>query len=199
HRRQQNRDDNQHTAHRRRAGFLLMRLGTFFTNVLADLKVAQTVDQPGTEEQADQQRRYARVRRPEGDVLKNIQHPQRRPVPVQRIQPFVKNVVQHVFLSHGSMLAKEARNVFRACSSFTPPDPLIRMTSHFFTIRASSSPPCTASFANFRRARSIPASSAPSRISVACPWTAMIVSSPDFAASRPQLRCISAPSGPSSS
>src|SRR5262249_13183133 len=156
-------------------------------NVLADLEVAQAVDQPGTQKKADQQSRYARICGAERDVLKDIEHPQRRPVPVQRIQKFVENVVQHVLLNHGSMLENAARSVFRACSSFTPREPLIRTTSPFFTVRASMSPACTASLANFRRERSMPASSAPSRIPVACPWTAMIVSSPAFAASRPQL------------
>src|SRR2546428_9290042 len=115
-----------------------MRLWTFFTNVLADLKLAQPRNQPGAEEQADEQGGDARVGRAKRNVLENVEYPQRRPVPVQRIKKFVKNVIQH--RCYGSRLEKAARNVLSACSSFTPRDPLMRTTSPFFRVRAKRSP-----------------------------------------------------------
>src|SRR5688500_18371473 len=131
------------------------------------MKIPQPRNQPGSQQQADQQRRQTRIGRAERDVLKNVEHPQRRPVAIQRIEKFVKKVVEHQY--YGSMLENAARRVLRACSSFTPRDPLIRTTSPFFNVRARRSPACTASRTNFKRERSTPDMIAPSRISVACP------------------------------
>src|SRR5437867_11146601 len=72
-----------------------MRLRSFLPNLLPDLKLTQTPDQPGPQKQADHQGRDAGIRGAEGDVLENVQYPERRPVPVQRIKEFVENVVEH--------------------------------------------------------------------------------------------------------
>ena len=62
-----------------------MGLGTFFTNVLPDLKFPQSRDQPRAQQQADQQRRQTGIRGAEGDVLKHVQDPERGPEMIQRI------------------------------------------------------------------------------------------------------------------
>src|SRR5262245_46926986 len=114
-----------------------MRFRTLFTNLLANLKFAQACNQPWTKKQTEEQRRDARVGGAERDVLENVQHPQRRPVAVQRKQKFVKYVVQH--RRYGSMLENDARSVLIACSSRTPREPLMRTTSPFVSVRASRS------------------------------------------------------------
>src|SRR6266550_2456407 len=78
-----------------------MRLRAFAPNLLPDLKLPKPRNQPRTQRQADQQRRQTGVRRAERDVLKHVQHPERCPVPVQRIEKFVENVVKHCFSSRG--------------------------------------------------------------------------------------------------
>ncbi len=56
-RRQQDGNADQHAAHSRRARFLLMILGAVLANVLADLKLAQFLDDERSDEKRDQQRR----------------------------------------------------------------------------------------------------------------------------------------------
>ena len=56
-RRHERRRQNQQPAHRRRAGFGVVRLRPFLPDDLADLEVAQPADQPRAEEEADGQRR----------------------------------------------------------------------------------------------------------------------------------------------
>src|SRR5713101_8290179 len=46
---------NQQATHGRRAGFLLMRLGPFFPDVLADLKLAQAINDERTDDQSREQ------------------------------------------------------------------------------------------------------------------------------------------------
>src|SRR2546422_590333 len=123
-----------------------MGLRTFFANLLPDLKFSQTRNQPRPKDEADEQRGDTGVCGAEGDVLEDVQYAQRRPVPVERVQEFVKNVVQH--RRYGSMLENAARKVLIACSSLTPREPLIRTTSPFLTVRASRSPACTESRIN---------------------------------------------------
>ena len=67
-RRNHDRNDDQDAAHRRRAGLLLMRLRPVFADVLPDLELAQLANQPGPEDDAKEQSRQARKRRPERDV-----------------------------------------------------------------------------------------------------------------------------------
>ena len=83
-------DDDQQAAHGRRAGFLGVRLGAVFADVLADLKFAQLADQPGPQRDAQQQRRQAGERGPEGRVL---EHPERRKV-VEQL--FEEQPVKHL-------------------------------------------------------------------------------------------------------
>ena len=63
HCRQQNRDGDQHAAHRRSAGLLQVRLRAVIADILADLKFAQLLYHPGANEQRDEQRRAPRRRR----------------------------------------------------------------------------------------------------------------------------------------
>jgi len=77
-RRNQDRNTDQHTAHRRRAALLLVRLRPLFTNVLPYLKLAQLLDDIGPNQQADQQRRQARKHSAKRQVAKNAKQPEVR-------------------------------------------------------------------------------------------------------------------------
>ncbi len=68
-RRHHDRDDDQDSAHGRRARFLLVRLRPVFPDVLADLKFAQLGDQPRPQRQAQEQRRQCRERGAKRGVL----------------------------------------------------------------------------------------------------------------------------------
>src|SRR5206468_7498942 len=172
-----------------------MRFWTFFSNVLADLKLAQAGDEPRTQDQAEQQRRNRRVGGPKREISHHVQNFQRRPILAERIQEFEEECIEHYRPSSENA----ARNAFSACSSFTPRDPLIRITSPSLTVPASNSPASVASEANFSCSALAPASRAPSRISRARPCTAMMRAAPARTASRPHTRCSSAASFPSSS
>jgi len=54
-------------------------------NLLPDLKLAQSRDEPRPQKQADQERRETRIGRAERNVGENVQHLERFPEPVQRI------------------------------------------------------------------------------------------------------------------
>ena len=67
------RDDDQQSAHGRRAGFFLMSLRAFFANVLSDLKFAQAADDQRTHDQRGEQRGKAGECRAERDVAKDAE------------------------------------------------------------------------------------------------------------------------------
>ena len=72
-RRNDNRDDDQQSAHGGRARFFLVSLGTLFANVLPDLEFAQTVDDQRTHDQRGEQRGKAGERRAERQIAKNAE------------------------------------------------------------------------------------------------------------------------------
>ena len=82
-------DNDQHAAHGGGAGFLLVRLGSIFADVLADLKLAQLADQPGAQRDAEEQRGQAGERGAGGDVAEDAEPRD------QRRQLFVEQEVQH--------------------------------------------------------------------------------------------------------
>ena len=75
-RRNQDGDADQHAAHRGRAALLLVALRTFFADVLADLKLAQPINDKRPDQQADQQRRQARKDAAERDVAEDPEVPE---------------------------------------------------------------------------------------------------------------------------
>jgi len=66
-------DHDQQAAHRGRTGFLLMRLGTFFADVLADLEITQSPDDEWPDDQSREQGGEAGEGGAEGDVSKNTE------------------------------------------------------------------------------------------------------------------------------
>ena len=72
-----NGDGNQQAAHSRSAGLFLMRLGTFFADVLADLKFTQAADDQRPDHQSGEQRGQAGKRSAESQITEN---PERRKV-----------------------------------------------------------------------------------------------------------------------
>ena len=66
-------DRDQQAAHGRSAGLLLMRLGTFFANELADLKFAQTVDDDRADDECGEKRGEAGERCTKRQVPKNTE------------------------------------------------------------------------------------------------------------------------------
>ena len=67
------RDDDEQSAHGGRAGFFLMRLRAFFADVLADLEIAQAVDNERADNECGEKRREAGKRRAERDVTENAE------------------------------------------------------------------------------------------------------------------------------
>ncbi len=66
-------DDDQDAAHGGGAGFLLVRLGAFLADVLADLEIAQVVDHPGAEGDAKKERGEAGAGGAEGGVAEDAE------------------------------------------------------------------------------------------------------------------------------
>src|SRR5580698_9109261 len=66
-------DHDKHAAHGGRAGFLLVRLRAFFADVLADLKLAQLLNDVGADKQAYQQRRQRGEGGPEREIAKDAE------------------------------------------------------------------------------------------------------------------------------
>src|SRR5215472_6139518 len=65
--------NNQNPAHGGRAGFFLVRAGTFFADVLADLELAQLADDGRPDDQPHEQRGQTGKSRAKGDVTKNAE------------------------------------------------------------------------------------------------------------------------------
>src|SRR5262249_42860991 len=126
---QNDRDDDEYAAHSGRARLGLMRFGTLFPNMLADLKLAQASNQPRTENQADQQRGDSRISRPKREVAENVQNAKWSPVLPERVEEFVEECIQHYASTENA-----ARKALSASSSFTPRDPLMRIRSPFLTV-----------------------------------------------------------------
>src|SRR5258708_4772801 len=82
-------NDDEDAAHGWCAGLLLVRLGTLFTNVLPDLKLAQFVDEPWAQNNAEEERGQAGKRRAKGRVA---EHAERADV---SLQLFVEQPVEH--------------------------------------------------------------------------------------------------------
>jgi hypothetical protein len=70
-RRNNNGDGYQHSTHGGRAGFFLVALGAFFTDVLANLEIAELLDDGRANNHAHEERREAGKCRPESDVPEN--------------------------------------------------------------------------------------------------------------------------------
>src|SRR5262249_11806151 len=87
-RRAERRRQNQKATHRRRACLGAMTCGPFLPDHLTDLELPQLRNQPRTERDADHERRDARSRRSERDVLNDVQH---RQPGVKRIQKVVEH------------------------------------------------------------------------------------------------------------
>lgn len=68
---QQNGDADKHSAHGGRAGFFQVRLGPIFTDKLADLELAQLLNDPGADEQSDEQRRERGKCRAESEIAED--------------------------------------------------------------------------------------------------------------------------------
>ena len=66
-----------------------MGLGTFFADVLANLKLAQLANQPRTKDQRQEHRGQAGVNRAHRDVAKNVERAEVAP------QNFDEDVVKH--------------------------------------------------------------------------------------------------------
>ncbi len=102
--RQEKGKEDQHPAHRRRAGLRLMALGTVGADLLADLQRLQATNQRGPEEECETEGEDRREQRSERDVPHHVQRRVRR---MERVE----EVVEH----GGSGLAPEARDhVFHA-------------------------------------------------------------------------------------
>ena len=69
-------DADEHAAHGGRAALLLVALRTFFADVLADLKLAQAINDIWPDEQADEQRRQAREDAAKRDVAEDPEVPE---------------------------------------------------------------------------------------------------------------------------
>ena len=80
---------DEHATHRRRSRFFLMGLGTFFADILANLKLAQLANQPRTKDQRQEHRGQAGVNRAHRDVAKNVERAEVAP------QNFDEEVVKH--------------------------------------------------------------------------------------------------------
>jgi hypothetical protein len=79
-----------------------MRLGSFLADDLADLEIAQLADHPGTEQQAQDERRQARRRCAERDVARHIEDAEigrdvseRRQQPVQHLRELRRDPICH--------------------------------------------------------------------------------------------------------
>src|SRR5579859_796132 len=66
------RQNDQHAAHGRCAGFLLVFLRAFLADVLPDLQIAQPLNQPGAEHEAEKHGRQARIDGSNSNVAKNV-------------------------------------------------------------------------------------------------------------------------------
>src|SRR5262249_54033862 len=88
-RRNHDRNDDEHAAHRRRARLFLMRFRTVLANVLPDLKFAQPRDQPGPENDAQEKRSQAGERGSERDESEYAEWA------YERKELLVEQVVQH--------------------------------------------------------------------------------------------------------
>ncbi len=84
------RDHNQYAAHGGGAGLLLVTLGAFLADVLADLEFAQLANQQGPEDETQQKRCDAGESGPDSDV------PEQGEMDHRRVEPVVKQVVKHL-------------------------------------------------------------------------------------------------------
>lgn len=71
-------DEDEHAAHSGRAGFLLVRLRTFFADVLADLELAQLLDDEGTDDERNEKGRERREGSAEGQIAKDAERVEER-------------------------------------------------------------------------------------------------------------------------
>src|SRR5580765_474799 len=126
-RRHKNGRQDQQTAHRRRAGFRTVRLRSFLPDDLADLKLAELANEPGTEYQADRERGQTRRGRANRDVANDVQHGHLRPEERQ----LIKQVVEHQ--------ANSAFSRSTTLSVRTPRDPLTSTRSPACTKAAARS------------------------------------------------------------
>jgi len=66
------RQDDQHAPHGGCAGLFLVLLGSLVADVLPDLQIAQALNQPGAEHEAEKHGRQARIDGSNGDVAKDV-------------------------------------------------------------------------------------------------------------------------------
>ena len=66
-------EDNDQSTHRRRASLAVMARGSFRAHDLADTEVAQLGNDAWTDDEGNEQRRHGRARRPERDVVEEIE------------------------------------------------------------------------------------------------------------------------------
>ncbi len=98
HRGQQNRNPDEHAAHGGSAGLLQVRLWPVVADKLADLKLAQLLNHPWTDEQRDQQRRERGKGGAEGEVAEDAKRVK------ERKELFVKQPVKQRASSAGVRL-----------------------------------------------------------------------------------------------
>jgi hypothetical protein len=95
--------DNQQPAHGRRIAFGDMRLWPLFADLLPDVPFLEPPDQFPAKQKRDQHRRHRGVRRPKGDVLKNVQRLYEIPILILESgeDQFVKDVIEHLSVVSG--------------------------------------------------------------------------------------------------
>jgi hypothetical protein len=94
------RRQDQQSAHGRRSRLGAMRLRSFLPDDLPDLEITQLADHPGSEQQAEDERRQARRRRAKRDVARDVEDAEvgrdiseRRQQPVQHLRELRRDLV----------------------------------------------------------------------------------------------------------
>ena len=107
---------NQHAAHGGRARFFLVILRAFFSDVLANLQLAQLADQPRTEHESEKHAGEASVHGAHGDVAKHVE---RAEIFLQRvIEEVVKHLVPRLFTGSLRLAGRSGRATRRRCVPF---------------------------------------------------------------------------------
>src|SRR5579862_491668 len=186
-RREHEREDDEHAAHRRRAGLGGVVRWTVAADRLPDLERREPPDERRPEEERARERGEAGQKRPEGDVLEDVQ---RGVCDVQRIEEEIEH--------HGTGAPPAACKWRRTSSIAAPRDPLRRTRSPARHIPRRCAPSSAWSAATKIRSPGRPAASAPARTSAACSPRRRSASTRTSAARAPSSRCARADSAPSS-
>src|SRR6185312_6686527 len=139
------RGENEEPAHRRRAGFGTVRVGTVGPDDLADLELAQLADKPRTEHEAEDERRDGGRAGPDRDVP---HHVERRHLSAQP-RLLVEKVIEHQ--------ANSAFSRSTTTSVRTPRDPLTSTRSPGCTYSAKASAAAALLVKYLMRSRGMPA------------------------------------------